>query len=78
LTAERWAQIKEIFQAALEKPISDHDAFLKEACRGDSALRQEVENLLASQGSLSLESPAVELLNHFASTELAPGQTLAQ
>ncbi len=78
MTAERWAQIKEIFQAALEKPISGRGAFLEEACRGDGALRQEVESLLAGQDSPSLESPAEELLNHIARAELATGQTLAQ
>jgi serine/threonine protein kinase len=77
LTAERWAQIKEIFQAALERPISGRGAFLEEACRGDGALRQEVESLLAGQDSSSLASPAEELLNHIAAAELAAGQSLA-
>jgi len=78
LTAERWAQIKEVFLAALERPMSGREVFLEEACRGDSALRQEVESLLAGQDSPSPACPAVELLNQIAGAELAPGQTLAQ
>ncbi len=78
MTAERWAQIREVFHAALEKPKSGRDTFLEEACRGDYALRQEVEKLLAEQDSPTLMSPAEELLKHIAAAELAPGQTLAQ
>jgi hypothetical protein len=78
MTPERWACIRDIFHAALEKPVSARDTFLDQACRGDNALRQEVESLLAGQDSPSLRSPVEELLNHIASAELATGQTLAQ
>jgi Tol biopolymer transport system component len=78
LTAERWAQIKEIFLAAMEEPAAGLSAFLEKACRGDSALRHEVETLLNRQDAPTLGSPAEELLNQIAAAELAPGQALAQ
>jgi hypothetical protein len=42
MTAERWAQIKEIFCAALEMPVHARAAWLDEPCGGD-LLRDEVE-----------------------------------
>jgi eukaryotic-like serine/threonine-protein kinase len=44
---ERWQQIDTIFQAALELAPSERAAFLDDACRGDAALRSEVESLIA-------------------------------
>ncbi len=38
---------KDVFLAALERPLPDRAAFLAEACGDDSALRQEAESLLA-------------------------------
>ena len=37
-----------LFAAAQEKPPGERDAFLGRACDGDTALRQEVESLLAA------------------------------
>jgi tetratricopeptide (TPR) repeat protein/predicted Ser/Thr protein kinase len=37
---------KELFLAALGEPPASRDAFLEGACRGDAALRREVESLL--------------------------------
>ena len=38
---------KDVFLAALERPRAERRAFLDEVCRGEDALRQEVESLLA-------------------------------
>lgn len=46
MDADRWKTIKQIFEAAQEQEADDRDAFLDEACGGDSALRAEVESLL--------------------------------
>jgi serine/threonine protein kinase/tetratricopeptide (TPR) repeat protein len=47
--SNRWLRIEYIFYAALE--LDDgRDAFLDEACAGDSDLRKEVESLLHSSG----------------------------
>ena len=46
MTPERWRQVEEIFQAAVERDGEERDDFLTEACGGDAELRSEVESLL--------------------------------
>lgn len=56
---ERWQQLKEIFEAALDVDASRRAAFLEKACRTDPSMRREVEALIKSQGGDSfLEKPA--------------------
>jgi hypothetical protein len=43
-----WSWIKELFQAAIERPPKDREAFLDERCGGDRTFRREVESLLAA------------------------------
>jgi eukaryotic-like serine/threonine-protein kinase len=59
---DRWQQIEQLYHSALEREGNQRAAFLKEACAGDDALRQEVESLLAQEkGAESfLEAPALE------------------
>ncbi len=62
MTPERWQQVKEIFQAALDRAPDDRSAFLADACHRDELLRQEVESLISSHekdGSF-IDSPAYE------------------
>jgi len=49
-TPERWREVKEMVQAALDRPASERAAFLAEACAGDPALKEDVESLLAHEG----------------------------
>ncbi len=60
MTPERWQQLKEIFQSALERDAAERSAFLNQACAGDAALRSEVESLIAShdQAGNSIEAMA--------------------
>ncbi|MEQ8764363.1 MAG: protein kinase [Planctomycetota bacterium] len=44
---DRHEEISEIFTSARRLPLEDRSAFLDEACRADSRLREEVESLLA-------------------------------
>jgi len=62
MTPERWLQLKQIFQSALERSPAERSAFLSQACAGDEALRSEVESLIAShdQAGDSIEAVAVE------------------
>ena len=57
-------QISDLYHAALERPPEERTAFLKEACEGDEALRQEIESLLryASAPARFLETPAPEMV----------------
>jgi eukaryotic-like serine/threonine-protein kinase len=41
------AKIEEIYYAALEKPPTEREAFLRETCGNDDKLRREVESLLS-------------------------------
>jgi hypothetical protein len=64
LTSERWRQVKEIFQAAVEIPAAEREAYLAGACEGDPSLRTEIESLIAAHeepGSF-LGAPAFDLV----------------
>ena len=51
MTDERWPRVKALFQAAVERPPAERDAFLAAATGDDDALRQEVASLLTSDTS---------------------------
>ena len=51
MTDERWPRVKVLFQAAVERPTEERDAFLAAATGDDAALRREVESLLTSDTS---------------------------
>jgi serine/threonine protein kinase len=63
MTPERWHQIEQICERALKRQVSERAAFLKEACGGDEALRQQVDRLLAHEQTAKsfLEAPALEM-----------------
>lgn len=62
MTPERWQQVSEVFQVAIELPLDQRAAFLDQACRTDETLRSEVELLLTSDGEPweVMEQPAFE------------------
>jgi hypothetical protein len=62
LNSERWKQIDQLMQAALERKPEDRSAFLDEVCDDDQVLHREVESLISyeSQASGFLEQPALE------------------
>ncbi|MGC4051860.1 MAG: serine/threonine-protein kinase [Paludibaculum sp.] len=47
MTADRWRQIEDIFNQAVEQPLAVRARFLQQACGDDAELRSEVESLLA-------------------------------
>ena len=47
MTPERWQQLKELFNDALERAPEERGAFLANACADDATLLREVEALLA-------------------------------
>ena len=59
--SQHWQQVKELFEAALEQPVSARSQFLDRACGSDGVLRNEVESLLRSHDEAGsfLETPAV-------------------
>ena len=46
MDAERWERVKNLYDAASARPVTERAAFLVEACQGDDDLRQEVQVLL--------------------------------
>lgn len=61
MTPERYQQIGQIYNAALELDPSQRTAFLDEVCAGDKALRQEIESLLEyhQRAETFIEVPAL-------------------
>jgi eukaryotic-like serine/threonine-protein kinase len=58
--AERWSIVKQLFTAAVARPVSERPRFLAASCDGDEDLRREVESLVAShdQAGDAFERPA--------------------
>jgi eukaryotic-like serine/threonine-protein kinase len=63
MKAERWKQVNDLFQSAVERAPGERATFLEEACHGDEGLCREVESLLASyeRAENFIESPAFEV-----------------
>ena len=51
----RWKQIDELFDAVLDLPEAEREAFLSEKCDGDDKLKREVLSLLEAQGAAENE-----------------------
>src|SRR6266513_2229981 len=63
MKAERWKQVNDLFQSAVERAPGERAAFLHEACHGDEGLRREVDSLLTSHERAEnfIELPAFEV-----------------
>src|SRR5256884_9812597 len=63
MKAERWKQVNDLFQSAVERAPGERAAFLHEACHGDEGLRREVDSLLTSyeRAENFIELPAFEV-----------------
>jgi TolB-like protein/tetratricopeptide (TPR) repeat protein len=78
---DRQTWISALHHAALARAPGERSAFLKEACAGDEALRQEVESLLDDESASAqfVETPAVEVAAAIGSAPSGPqmvGRTL--
>jgi len=51
MTSEQWERVKAVVGDALEYPEEERFGFVLRACAGDTALRREVESMLAVSGS---------------------------
>src|SRR5262244_1685480 len=63
MDANRWNQIKEVYDRALDLGGDAREGFLAGACGDNDDLRREVESLLAAhdEAGTFLQSPAVEV-----------------
>jgi eukaryotic-like serine/threonine-protein kinase len=62
MDANRWKQIKEVYDCVLDLSGDDRESFLAKACAGDTDLRRELESLLAAHEDAGtfLQAPAIE------------------
>ncbi len=84
MTPERWKQIDELAQAALDRRGDERAGFLDRACGGDDELRCEVESQIAYQQEASkfLEEPAFKhaaelMADSQTETESMEGRTIS-
>jgi eukaryotic-like serine/threonine-protein kinase len=63
MTPERWKQVREVLEAALDVSSKERAALLDDACMGDPALKQEVEELLAAYEEDFLEHTPLDEIN---------------
>jgi TolB-like protein/tetratricopeptide (TPR) repeat protein len=72
----RWQRVRAVFQDALDHRPDAREAFLREACAGDEAMRREVLSLLAAHTAAGgfLDTPAFRLED--AAPPAAPEPTL--
>ncbi len=61
MTPERWRQVEDILQAALDRPPQTRAAFLDEACAGDDELKGEASSLISAHDEAGdfMERPAI-------------------
>src|SRR4029450_2591359 len=69
---ERWKQVDELLEAALDRPPTERASFLDRACAGDEALRRELESLLisAAEAETFIEAPPARVAADFFSENL--------
>jgi serine/threonine protein kinase/tetratricopeptide (TPR) repeat protein len=61
--SERWARVKQLFEAAADLAPNERASLLNDECDGDDALRHEVESLLESDSQTDgfIEQPVLEI-----------------
>lgn len=62
MTPERWAQVKSVLAAALERRDEERQAYLEAVCAEDSDLRDDVESLLADAATPGVPQSSVQAL----------------
>ncbi len=81
MTPERWQQISNLFQTAIELAAVQRSAFLDQACADDQTLRSEVESLISSDADSweLIEKSALEVAAPLLADEqaqLTPGENI--
>lgn len=72
MNPDRWRQIDEIFDAALDVPEAEREAFLSARCNGDEKLRDKILSLLRARAEVDgfMESPAMEVAGQTYQTDI--------
>ncbi len=63
MNPERWNQVDRLLQSALDRPSTERDAFLREACAGDEQLERELRSLVDAHDEAHgfLHDPAIDV-----------------
>lgn len=75
MKADRWRQVEQLYDAAIELPVAERAEFVREACAGDEDLRRELSSLLDAQQQAGdfMESPAFDLAAKAVAQERSSG-----
>ena len=77
MNPQRWQTINEIFQAAVELPDSQREAYLRERCAGDEELRAEIAAVLAKYVSIDVDAIEIQIDTHRRDTQLVVSSAIA-
>jgi serine/threonine protein kinase len=63
MNPERWQQVKQILDTALEMPPGERDLFIEKISGGEKSLRDDVKSFLAYQSTAAnfMQAPAIEV-----------------
>jgi serine/threonine protein kinase len=63
MKADRWRQVEQLYDAAIDLPVAERAKFVQEACAGDEDLQRELLSLLAAEQKIGgfMESPALDI-----------------
>jgi serine/threonine protein kinase len=61
MTPERWLEVEDVLQGALDRPSQERASFLDEACAGDDQLKEEATSLIDAYDEAGdfIEQPAI-------------------
>jgi len=62
LSPDRWRTLEPLVDVAIGMPLSERERFFDDACRGDAALRAELESMVDEclRDDPTLDRPAIE------------------
>jgi eukaryotic-like serine/threonine-protein kinase len=85
MTPERWQQVRELLHSAMQLDPAQREQYLARHCKSDSALREDLDSLLAAEKELSSKflgsaalGAAVSRTRAIPAEELAPGTKLGR
>ncbi|MEP6707678.1 MAG: serine/threonine-protein kinase [Pyrinomonadaceae bacterium] len=61
MTPERWKEVEDVLQGALDRPAQERASFLDQACAGDEDLKNEASSLIGAHDEAGdfIEQPAI-------------------
>jgi serine/threonine protein kinase len=76
MKADRWRQVEQLYDAAVELPVAERARFAEEACAGDEDLRRELLSLLAAEQEVGdfMKSPALDIAARVVAREQSPSK----